>query len=293
MTLAVFNPWHDMALANGTPHYQPPRSAMTMADDLAHLAHLWEEEGRVTVWGWDALVVHQLCKQGVPRDMLPRDEALQHIRRLSSRQTAVRALATMSDTFKSYWCTSESEVKRVVAEHHDALLKSPWSCSGKGLMRTSQNWEGWMRNVISKQGGIVVEPFYDNKQHDFALEYEVRDHRTHYLGLSVFDTAGGTYSGNILDTEESKLRRLGIASLQELIAMHTAFLDREVAPFYSGPLGIDLMLMRDGSIHPCVEINLRRTMGWVALQLERTTPLPATFVVSAGSHYEAEIMHNA
>jgi hypothetical protein len=36
---------------------------------------------------------------------------------------------------------------------------------------------------------------------------------------------------------------------------------------YSGPFGIDMMIIKDGFLHPCVEINLRRTMGHVALSL--------------------------
>ena len=39
---------------------------------------------------------------------------------------------------------------------------------------------------------------------------------------------------------------------------------------YRGPFGIDMMVVRgdDGFLlHPCVEINLRRTMGHVALSL--------------------------
>ena len=34
-----------------------------------------------------------------------------------------------------------------------------------------------------------------------------------------------------------------------------------VAPGYSGPLGIDMLATGDGRINPCVEMNLRMTMG--------------------------------
>ena len=41
---------------------------------------------------------------------------------------------------------------------------------------------------------------------------------------------------------------------------------------YKGPLGVDMMIVKDylaGEyfLHPCVEVNLRRTMGHVALSL--------------------------
>jgi hypothetical protein len=41
---------------------------------------------------------------------------------------------------------------------------------------------------------------------------------------------------------------------------------------YAGPLGVDLMVVRkEGELllHPCVEINLRNTMGHVALLLSK------------------------
>ena len=40
---------------------------------------------------------------------------------------------------------------------------------------------------------------------------------------------------------------------------------------YRGPFGIDMMVVRDGGklkVHPCVELNLRRTMGFVALSFD-------------------------
>ena len=41
---------------------------------------------------------------------------------------------------------------------------------------------------------------------------------------------------------------------------------------YKGPLGVDMMIVKDylaGGyfLHPCVEVNLRRTMGHVALSI--------------------------
>ena len=54
---------------------------------------------------------------------------------------------------------------------------------------------------------------------------------------------------------------------------HRAYLSREVAPYYRGPVGIDLLTYRpDGvsnrtALHPWVEINLRYTMGHYALDL--------------------------
>ena len=41
----------------------------------------------------------------------------------------------------------------------------------------------------------------------------------------------------------------------------------ELLKGYEGPVGVDMMVLHDRMIHPCVEINLRRTMGHVALNI--------------------------
>ena len=64
---------------------------------------------------------------------------------------------------------------------------------------------------------------------------------------------------------------------------------------YTGPFGVDMMVVRhaDGaghSIHPCVELNLRRTMGHVALHL---TPSPTTpegvLYITQGTNAELKV----
>ena len=44
----LFNPWHDLALANFVPNYTPPASAMKMANDLA-LLPVWYGDGDAVI----------------------------------------------------------------------------------------------------------------------------------------------------------------------------------------------------------------------------------------------------
>jgi len=44
----LFNPWHDLALANFAANYTPPASAVKMAEDLA-LLPLWYGEGDAVI----------------------------------------------------------------------------------------------------------------------------------------------------------------------------------------------------------------------------------------------------
>ena len=122
----------------------------------------------------------------------------------------------------------------------------------------------------------MLEPYY-NKVADFAMEF-ISDGRgtVRYCGLSVFDTRSGAYSGSVLDTEEEKTARLGAWISPALLLMIkeqlTMVLSKRLGSSYRGPLGVDMMVVSVDNqlmVHPCVELNLRLTMGHVALALTR------------------------
>ena len=53
---------------------------------------------------------------------------------------------------------------------------------------------------------------------------------------------------------------------------HKRFLSSEVAPYYEGPVGIDMMVVREGNslrLHPFVEMNVRHTMGSLAHRIQQ------------------------
>ena len=120
------------------------------------------------------------------------------------------------------------------------------------------------------------------------MEFEtLPDGTVRYLGLSLFDTRNGAYTGNIIASEEDKLDMIShyvpassiIDVREKLITALTDVFTSHASPqsshSYTGPFGVDMMILSrpDGqgfSIHPCVEINLRRTMGHVALAISPT-----------------------
>lgn len=290
MILNVFNPDHDMALANGLPGYTPPRIIQRMATELAWLPRLWTDEGvcmadevdfaavhEVRPWGWDAAIRQRLLRSGVPPDVLPDDEYIATVRRLSSRALAVSALAEFRAHGDSGFCGESLLIDSL----HDLpswpkmVVKAPWSSSGKGLQfvtgQPTDAQMAWCRNILASQGAIAAERMCD-RRHDFAMEYIICNGRTQYAGLSLFaNNAMGAYTGNTLAPAEYKMNILGINAerLNDIAAMHIHFLDSHVAPYYNGPVGIDMLVDTHGCINPCVEINLRRTMGHVALALEQ------------------------
>lgn len=92
-----------------------------------------------------------------------------------------------------------------------------------------------------------------------------------YQGLSLFFNTGSTaYGGNIIASEEELAAELNAPHLIETARAVSNALETIVAADYRGPLGVDMMLYGpDRLICPTVEINLRTTMGFVALALQR------------------------
>lgn len=108
MTLYVFNPENDMALADGHPGYTPPVQIQQMRRELWWLPQWWADEEdivwngeerlnlsddtRILPWGWSPSLCHQLKQAGVQESLLPSRKELEQIRQLSHRQTAVSLL---------------------------------------------------------------------------------------------------------------------------------------------------------------------------------------------------------
>ena len=305
MRLLIFNPENDLALASGDPHYTPPSSARQMAQDLQRLPLLWAQPDDVLLlpdfklstlnfqllpWGWSPLLVRQLQEAGFSASLLPTNAQIEEYRQASSRQTGVQLLAALRQRLaseslvmgESAWCTAEEAVWAQHRRNGSSMLKAPWSGSGRGVhpvpnSPTDKDY-AWVKRILSRQGGIEIEPIYYNKVQDLALELWCEGGQVRDEGLSLFTTtAGGVYSGNLVASEEEKLRLLSEYIPLELLAevrlqlidlLNESLRNGLLPSWYTGPLGIDMMIVEEG-LHPLIELNLRMTMGWVALKLAR------------------------
>lgn len=242
---------------------------------------------RIEPWGWNRALVHRLKRLGVPLHLLPCDIVLENIRRLSSRKTAVELLSRLVPLYPqlvghSVWCTSFEETVRSIETFGTAMLKAPWSGSGRGVFRTglpmSENVCFRVEKVLREQQAIEVEPFY-HRVKDFAMEFSASaDGCVRYEGLSVFLThTSGGYLGNIVADDKALREMLPGVEAHLLTSVANAcetYLTELLGGLYCGPLGIDMMLVEDEDnntllLHPCVEINLRRTMGHAAIALRK------------------------
>lgn len=211
---------------------------------------------------------------------------------LTGRQTSRCCLDLLSEMFPDIKLPSKPQFYnniKLLSDYIEAhygetlILKSPFSSSGRGLLwiqyplRWGKKELMWAKSVIDKQGEVSVEPALD-KCLDFAMEfYSDGKGNISYEGLSVFSTEErGAYSGNIIGNEKILEKELlkyvsynQIATTKEMLgnALRKIF-----SKEYRGFLGVDMLVYNENGscyIHPCVEINMRYTMGMVALQLSR------------------------
>ena len=129
----------------------------------------------------------------------------------------------------------------------------------------------------------MVEPHY-RKVCDFAMEFYIDNGVADYRGMSLFMTNGSSYSGNVVATEDEKMRMVSRyirpQLLHEVKVRIMQYLADSDYNGYKGALGIDMMAVTNESedgflLDPCVELNLRRTMGHVANALKPTGAEPA------------------
>jgi len=245
----------------------------------------------IAPWGWDKNVKELLAGIGVSEDVLPSDRWLEDVRTISSRQwmsqnilpelvSRLNNLYPSKFIGTSFVVQSMAQLHTLLQENALVVVKAPWSSSGRGIRyienKPDPSTEGWCANTIEKQGRITFEPYY-NKIRDFGMEFNANaDGSIDYLGLSIFKTSKRTYTGSLLATEGTKLEYLSqyidVSILKAVAETITTMLSALLLNKYVGPLGIDMMLVKQEgtnnlAIHPCVEINLRRTMGHVALSL--------------------------
>ena len=309
-TLYIFNPENDMALADGHAGYTPPARIRQMRRELWWLPQwwaaeddiVWNGEDRLQVpddttirpWGWSAAICHQLRQAGVQESLLPSPRKLEQLRQLSHRQTAVALLQELREQLpldghlagESVLCHTKEEVEDAVNSYGEAMLKQPWSSSGRGLRKVSP------ADLLSGERGesVVVERFL-HKVCDFALEFWL-DGRggVEYRGLSLFYTNDkGAYLGNWVAPEGQKLQWLTqYVPPQYLVEIRRWWEERLRHFDYEGPVGIDMMLAREG-ICPCIEVNWRWTMGLVSCLVAEQGRYGRMVVEYIYGHYSAEV----
>ena len=280
----IFNPEHDLCIANGDENFVPPRSAVEFAKEnieiSKHLERPNKQRRQIIPWGWNHSLKKQLLNEGIDPTDMPSEEELQFIRTHSRREFALdvhsRLRCNDSQVIGPDYrivATSVGEIESFISANGSAVLKSPLSGSGKGIRfirgRLSQSDEGWCRRAIDKQGSMIVERRFEIIK-ECAMLFECHHEGIDFIGYSLFESRNGAYSRNILasneDIENIIVGYIPRDTLNNIREGLISILTDTLVGHYEGFLGIDQMICQTDSpvFVPVSEINLRMTMGLIA-----------------------------
>ena len=280
----IFNPEHDLCIANGDENFVPPRSAVGYAkeniDLYEHLKRPNKQRRQIIPWGWNHSLKKRLINEGIDPDTLPSEEELQFIRTHSRREFALdvhsrlscKDLQVIEPDYRTV-ATSVSEIEGFISANGSVVLKSPLSGSGKGIRfvreSLSESDEGWCRRTLDKQGSVIVERRFEIIK-ECAMLFECHHDGIDFIGYSLFESRNGAYNRNILASNEEiediiaeYIPRDTLIAIRENL---TAILADALVGHYEGFIGIDQIICQTDSpiFIPVSEINLRMTMGLIA-----------------------------
>ena len=280
----IFNPEHDLCIANGDENFVPPRSALGFAKENTDLSDSLKRPNKqrrqIIPWGWNHSLKKRLINEGVDPVTLPSEDDLQFIRAHSRREFALNVHSRLNCEGSQIIgpdyrivAASVSEIEAFISANGSAVLKSPLSGSGKGIRfvrdRLSDSDKGWCRKTIDKQGSVIVERRFEIIK-ECAMLIECHHEGIDFIGYSLFESKNGAYSKNILasnedieDTIAEYIPRETLIAIREKLI---SILADTLVGHYEGFLGVDQIICQAESpiFIPVSEINLRMTMGLIA-----------------------------
>lgn len=284
--MILFNPEHDLCLANGDANYAPPESAMKFGKDCSRIMDIIVPACRrsrfataPSLWGWNLVARNRLLKAGRSTGELPTVAQIEKIRQLSHRRHAIAASQYISSAMQKGDFVAEElfdteSIERFVDSYGEVVLKAPWSGSGKGLRWISRDTfsdsdRGWCKKVIAKQGSVIGERRVEVVE-NFALLFYIGD-EVDFVGYSLFRCENGAYKSNVLASDMHILdvlsKYVDVIEIEESKRALTEYLTENFLGHYEGYLGVDAFIYLNGdgyTLRPCIEINVRMTMGLVA-----------------------------
>ena len=175
--------------------------------------------------------------------------------------------------------------KSAQESQQDFLVKTDQSTSGRGHLRLDPDMlkdPVLLRKLaqrLSSSGTLVIEPFLE-KLADFSVQYEIHaDGRVSEFPPRMFQIDPHfQYQGALLGQAWKGTPHE--QAFEEILKQKSVWREKHLAVIailkekkYSGPLGIDCMVVKNKdeslSIESVIEVNVRYTMGRVAQEIER------------------------
>lgn len=151
------------------------------------------------------------------------------------------------------------------------VLKSCFGTAGRGMIQAGHPKAHAFCQKEWNQGRPVIAEPWVQRVIDFSTQWEITSQEITLLGTTLLETsAAGQYVGNrVGDAPQEALWAKEIAAHQQFV---TPVLRDMQQLGYFGNVGIDAFVYTDEHgthLQPIVEINARKTMGWVAVQVQK------------------------
>lgn len=232
-------------------------------------------------WGWSLNTCRQFSEYSINPSLLPSETSIEKIRQLSHRRHTIDVISQINEFCgtnipKPIEADNAFQVIDFLHKNQSIYIKSPWSSSGRGVINTATLSEKEIirraNGIIRRQGSVMCEKALE-KIKDFAMLFYCDGKEVKFHAYSSFFNLGvGNYAGNVIGSQEFVINSITQhgATQQKLEIIADALshiLTPLIAPHYHGFLGVDMMIFNNhGNIEiaPCIEINLRMTMGVIA-----------------------------
>ncbi|MEU7845170.1 hypothetical protein AB0B39_29875 [Micromonospora sp. NPDC049114] len=169
--------------------------------------------------------------------------------------------------------TTPAQVRRLVQDApDDVVLKDPYGVAGRGALRVANprvldTVVRHLERQVARGARVelLVQPLFEEAS-SFSTHLEVDPGgAVRWRGLQHVDNAEFAYRGSgPLPADQHA--NLDTTAHREVIARVGTAL---AAEGYTGPVCVDGLRLRDGTVVPVLEVNARRSMGLLNLHLDR------------------------
>lgn len=294
MATHFFNPGYEVSIGKQISHYTPSKLVQRLRVDLqtlplyyandnekvyiqsalpSHLVHdkMTDDRNKVSQlipWGW----APELCTL-FPHLELP--YTAKEMTFLASRARSIEAWHAIKNSaffLPNFLPPKKLEATDEINGAH--VVKEEFSSSGRGItiVHDTHDATAIIRQIQTKRRWFSIEPFYDISQEIGYEFHRNANGEISYLGRHTAITENGKYIGSRLETSDHT-QYPTIPSEEDYInALQTAL---QTLPLnhYKGILGVDTALCLIGTQYaytPCLEVNIRPTMGYVAIKLQES-----------------------
>lgn len=290
-----FNPGYEASVALGDRSYTPPGMVQAMRRDLWELPYYYADEKDIVLnphdlppaeelsgydlypWGWAPELSYGKLSTLVPY-------TYEEMRQWSSRHNTYLLLSSLIRLYPEYYSRSilpqvitPSSITPEVITSDRYVLKEEFSSSGRGVVFVEGAEVASLilrRQNKSASKRLYLEPLHD-KISDRGYEFVRRhDGKVVYVGPSDFSTTEGRYTSNRIVSPEiihNAWKAMPTHIDHDTYVQHLSrALEDLPLGRYCGPIGVDTIVYKERGrlyLHPCIEVNVRPTMGWLALAL--------------------------